>query len=185
MCVIILFPYFRDDLSKLVFTTMCIKESLRIHPPVPAIGRTLIRDVKLPDGSVLPKGKIIKAHTTKKTNKQTKHHSYTFLSELKMWNYWVDPIKYTVSLFFFRYLCHRHIIVSSSPPLILDKPRCFRPVSVFTRKLPRQTLPYLRSIFGRSEVRLRIYGVRNGIRLDVSLVSCPCKNTQVYGVAEL
>ncbi|MGL5101240.1 MAG: cytochrome P450 [Plesiomonas sp.] len=29
----------RDDLSQLTFTTMCIKESLRVHPPVLALTR--------------------------------------------------------------------------------------------------------------------------------------------------
>nr|XP_010328491.2 cytochrome P450 4F11-like [Saimiri boliviensis boliviensis]XP_039322761.1 cytochrome P450 4F11-like [Saimiri boliviensis boliviensis] len=45
-----------DDLAKLPFLTMCIKESLRLHPPVPAITRRCTQDVVLPDGRVIPKG---------------------------------------------------------------------------------------------------------------------------------
>uniref|UniRef100_H3AKP5 Cytochrome P450 family 4 subfamily F member 22 n=1 Tax=Latimeria chalumnae TaxID=7897 RepID=H3AKP5_LATCH len=47
-----------DELSQLPFITMCIKESLRIHPPVTTIARRCTEDVKLPDGRVIPKGVI-------------------------------------------------------------------------------------------------------------------------------
>nr|XP_021524544.1 phylloquinone omega-hydroxylase CYP4F11 isoform X2 [Aotus nancymaae] len=47
-----------DDLAKLPFLTMCIKESLRLHPPVPAITRRCTQDMVLPDGRVIPKGMI-------------------------------------------------------------------------------------------------------------------------------
>uniref|UniRef100_A0A674JEZ7 Uncharacterized protein n=1 Tax=Terrapene triunguis TaxID=2587831 RepID=A0A674JEZ7_9SAUR len=40
------------------FSTMCIKESLRLHPPVPAVSRRCTEDIKLPDGCVLPKGNV-------------------------------------------------------------------------------------------------------------------------------
>ncbi|XP_078538729.1 ultra-long-chain fatty acid omega-hydroxylase isoform X3 [Lissotriton helveticus] len=45
-----------DDLSQLPFTTMCIKESLRLHPAVTAVSRRCTEDIKLPDGRVIPKG---------------------------------------------------------------------------------------------------------------------------------
>ncbi|XP_006898361.1 PREDICTED: leukotriene-B(4) omega-hydroxylase 1-like [Elephantulus edwardii] len=45
-----------DDLAKLPFLTMCIKESLRLHPPVTLISRRCIQDIVLPDGRVIPKG---------------------------------------------------------------------------------------------------------------------------------
>uniref|UniRef100_A0A6I8Q703 Cytochrome P450 family 4 subfamily F member 22 n=1 Tax=Xenopus tropicalis TaxID=8364 RepID=A0A6I8Q703_XENTR len=45
-----------DELSQLPFTTMCIKESLRLHPPVTAVSRRCTEDIKLPDGKVIPKG---------------------------------------------------------------------------------------------------------------------------------
>ncbi|XP_039192370.1 cytochrome P450 4F22 isoform X3 [Crotalus tigris] len=46
------------DLSLMPFTTMCIKESLRLHPPVTTISRRCTEDVNLPDGRVIPKGNI-------------------------------------------------------------------------------------------------------------------------------
>ncbi|XP_029772155.1 docosahexaenoic acid omega-hydroxylase CYP4F3-like [Suricata suricatta] len=45
-----------DDLAQLPFLTMCIKESLRLHPPVAVISRCCTQDVVLPDGRVIPKG---------------------------------------------------------------------------------------------------------------------------------
>ncbi|XP_006898398.1 PREDICTED: cytochrome P450 4F6-like [Elephantulus edwardii] len=47
-----------DDLAQLPFLTMCIKESLRLHPPVTIISRRCTQDVGLPDGRVIPKGNI-------------------------------------------------------------------------------------------------------------------------------
>ncbi|XP_062966535.1 cytochrome P450 4F2 [Cynocephalus volans] len=45
-----------DDLAELPFLTMCIKESLRLHPPVTVISRRCTQDVELPEGRVIPKG---------------------------------------------------------------------------------------------------------------------------------
>ncbi|XP_028639390.1 cytochrome P450 4F6-like [Grammomys surdaster] len=45
-----------DDLAQLPFLTMCIKESLRLHPPVTVISRCCTQDIVLPDGRVIPKG---------------------------------------------------------------------------------------------------------------------------------
>ncbi|XP_065773223.1 prostaglandin E2 omega-hydroxylase CYP4F21-like [Muntiacus reevesi] len=47
-----------DDLTQLPFLTMCIKESLRLHPPVTSIFRRCTQDIMLPDGRVIPKGVI-------------------------------------------------------------------------------------------------------------------------------
>ena len=47
--------YRRDDLNKLEYVGMCIKESLRLFPPVFAIGREMSQDVTF-DGHVMPKG---------------------------------------------------------------------------------------------------------------------------------
>nr|KAF6400752.1 cytochrome P450 family 4 subfamily F member 11 [Rousettus aegyptiacus] len=45
-----------DDLTKLPFLTMCIKESLRLYPPVFGILRYCAQEILLPDGRVVPKG---------------------------------------------------------------------------------------------------------------------------------
>ncbi|KAM4756070.1 LOW QUALITY PROTEIN: ultra-long-chain fatty acid omega-hydroxylase-like [Cyanocitta cristata] len=45
-----------EDLSQLLFTTMCIKESLRLHPPVTAVSRRCTEDIPLRDGRIIPKG---------------------------------------------------------------------------------------------------------------------------------
>ncbi|XP_048198458.1 leukotriene-B4 omega-hydroxylase 3-like isoform X2 [Perognathus longimembris pacificus] len=47
-----------DDLARLPFLTMCIKESLRLHPPVTVISRCCTQDVPLPNGRVIPKGVV-------------------------------------------------------------------------------------------------------------------------------
>ncbi|KAM4642206.1 cytochrome P450 4B1-like [Discoglossus pictus] len=45
-----------DDLGKIPYTTMCIKESLRIYPPVPGVARTLRKPVTFYDGRSVPAG---------------------------------------------------------------------------------------------------------------------------------
>ena len=50
--------FLRDDLAQLPFLTMCIKESLRLHPPVLLISRCCTQDVLLPDGRAIPKGAL-------------------------------------------------------------------------------------------------------------------------------
>ncbi|KAF5899413.1 cytochrome P450 4B1-like, partial [Clarias magur] len=48
-----------EDLSKIPYTTMCIKESLRMYPPVPDIGRKLSKPITFFDGKTAPAGCII------------------------------------------------------------------------------------------------------------------------------
>ncbi|XP_075395845.1 cytochrome P450 4A6-like isoform X2 [Tenrec ecaudatus] len=58
-----------DHLSQMPYTTMCIKEALRIYPPVPGIGRVLSKPITFPDGRSLPKGIIVSL------NIHTLHHN--------------------------------------------------------------------------------------------------------------
>uniref|UniRef100_A0A8B9PKI3 CP4B1 protein n=1 Tax=Apteryx owenii TaxID=8824 RepID=A0A8B9PKI3_APTOW len=45
-----------EDLGKMTYTTMCIKESLRLFPPVPAVSRQLAKPITFSDGRSLPAG---------------------------------------------------------------------------------------------------------------------------------
>uniref|UniRef100_A0A8C3MUX4 Uncharacterized protein n=1 Tax=Geospiza parvula TaxID=87175 RepID=A0A8C3MUX4_GEOPR len=45
-----------EDLGKMTYTTMCIKESLRLFPPVAGVSRELSKPVTFPDGRSLPAG---------------------------------------------------------------------------------------------------------------------------------
>nr|QQL94723.1 cytochrome P450 4f3-like protein [Lateolabrax maculatus] len=47
-----------EDLSSLPFTTMCIRESLRLHSPVQAVTRKYTQDMALPEDRTVPKGAI-------------------------------------------------------------------------------------------------------------------------------
>ncbi|XP_070560510.1 cytochrome P450 4F4-like [Ptychodera flava] len=73
-----------DDLGSLPYTTMSIKESLRLRPPVPVIARDLKSPLVLHDGRVIPKGNvvIVAIHAL--------HHN----SEV-----WPEPTKYDPSRF--------------------------------------------------------------------------------------
>ncbi|KAM8930999.1 cytochrome P450 4B1-like [Pelodytes ibericus] len=48
-----------EDLGKLTYTTLCIKECLRLYPPVPGVARQLIQPITFCDGRSLPKGAIV------------------------------------------------------------------------------------------------------------------------------
>ncbi|XP_004639215.1 cytochrome P450 4A11-like [Octodon degus] len=45
-----------EQLDQMPYTTMCIKEALRLYPPVPNVSRDLSKPVTFPDGRSLPKG---------------------------------------------------------------------------------------------------------------------------------
>ncbi|XP_032707033.1 cytochrome P450 4A11-like [Lontra canadensis] len=48
-----------DHLDQMPYTTMCIKEALRLYPPVPGVGRELSKPINFPDGRSLPKGFLV------------------------------------------------------------------------------------------------------------------------------
>ncbi|XP_077636774.1 cytochrome P450 4A11-like [Crocuta crocuta] len=50
---------FRNHLDQMPYTTMCIKEALRLYPPVPNISRELSKPITFPDGRSLPKGFLV------------------------------------------------------------------------------------------------------------------------------
>ncbi|KAM4720630.1 LOW QUALITY PROTEIN: cytochrome P450 4B1-like [Rhinophrynus dorsalis] len=45
-----------EDIGRIPYTTMCIKESLRLYPPVPSVSRELVKPVTFYDGRSLPAG---------------------------------------------------------------------------------------------------------------------------------
>uniref|UniRef100_Q4QQR3 Cytochrome P450, family 4, subfamily b, polypeptide 1 n=1 Tax=Xenopus tropicalis TaxID=8364 RepID=Q4QQR3_XENTR len=48
-----------DDLNRMPYTTMCIKESLRLYPPVPSVSRELAKPITFHDGRSLPAGMLV------------------------------------------------------------------------------------------------------------------------------
>nr|XP_014430679.1 cytochrome P450 4B1-like isoform X2 [Pelodiscus sinensis] len=51
-----------DDLGKMTYSTMCIKESLRLYPPVPGVSRQLSKPITFHDGRTLPEGSRVSVH---------------------------------------------------------------------------------------------------------------------------
>ncbi|OBS70743.1 hypothetical protein A6R68_00709 [Neotoma lepida] len=51
-----------DDLAKMTYLTMCLKECFRLYPPVPQVFRQLSKPVTFVDGRSLPAGSLISLH---------------------------------------------------------------------------------------------------------------------------
>ncbi|XP_057640718.1 cytochrome P450 4B1 [Chionomys nivalis] len=51
-----------DDLAKMTYLTMCMKECFRLYPPVPQVYRQLNKPVTFVDGRSLPAGSLISMH---------------------------------------------------------------------------------------------------------------------------
>ncbi|KAG9328126.1 hypothetical protein JZ751_016295, partial [Albula glossodonta] len=49
----------QEDLSKIPYTTLCVKESLRLYPPVPGTSRKLTKPMTFFDGRTVPEGCLI------------------------------------------------------------------------------------------------------------------------------
>ncbi|XP_070537932.1 cytochrome P450 4F2-like [Ptychodera flava] len=73
-----------DDLNNIPYLTLCIKESLRISPPVPVISREITKPVDLPDGRTFLPGMTVSAHI------YSLHHNK---------HVWDDPETYDPSRF--------------------------------------------------------------------------------------
>lgn len=48
----------REDLGKMTYLTMCVKEAFRLYPPVPQVYRQLSQPVSFIDGRSLPAGEM-------------------------------------------------------------------------------------------------------------------------------
>ena len=59
---LICFKIDSDDMKQLVYLKYCIKESLRLFPPVSVVGRVLDQDTNI-TGHVMPKGTSVTLST--------------------------------------------------------------------------------------------------------------------------
>ena len=56
--------FYREDLGYMTYLGMCIKESMRLTPPVSGTNRRIEQDVTLADGTTVPEGKAMYCRVT-------------------------------------------------------------------------------------------------------------------------
>uniref|UniRef100_A0A8C4PPP2 Cytochrome P450 family 4 subfamily A member 11 n=1 Tax=Equus asinus asinus TaxID=83772 RepID=A0A8C4PPP2_EQUAS len=65
-----------NHLDQMPYTTMCIKEALRLYPPVPGIGREPSKPITFPDGRSLSKGMNFITLTNLSTRERSEIHVF-------------------------------------------------------------------------------------------------------------
>lgn len=111
----------RDDLSsRLPFTTMCIRETLRLHSPVLAVTRQYTQDMELPGNRTVPKGQRDKMFSFSHSffpSFDSSLISFPFFHIPYFWNF--HPCAFPC-----RYDLFGQYLWNTSQPFCLDKPTC-------------------------------------------------------------
>ncbi|XP_072505433.1 cytochrome P450 4A25-like isoform X2 [Notamacropus eugenii] len=85
-------PITWEHLSQMPYTTMCIKETLRLYPPIPVFSRELSKPLTFPDGRSLPAGASVTI------NIYALHHNPSVWPEPEVF----DPLRFSLENSAFR-----------------------------------------------------------------------------------